>query len=94
MRWWGLETAAQPAHTIIAPLAARHQRQRKELWMDPDMKQAIIARAHRDRADAVAALLVAAARGLWTQVLKLRRAWAAGDRTRATLHRLDDRSPL
>ena len=62
--------------------------------MDPDMRQAIIARAHRDRADAVAALLAAAARGLWMQVLKLRRAWAAEGRTRATLRRLDDRSPL
>jgi hypothetical protein len=60
--------------------------------MDPELKQAIIARAHRDRAEAVAALLVAAAKGLWNQVLKLRRAWAAEDRTRATLQRLSDRS--
>jgi hypothetical protein len=62
--------------------------------MDPDMRQAIIARAHRERAEAVAALRVAAARGLWNQVLKLRRAWTAEDRTRGTLQRLDDRSPL
>ncbi|HTO51699.1 MAG TPA: hypothetical protein VML91_28985 [Burkholderiales bacterium] len=59
--------------------------------MNPEMQQAMIARARRTRSEAVAALVVAAVRGLGAQVLKLRRAWVAGERTRGELHRLSDR---
>jgi hypothetical protein len=45
--------------------------------MDHEMKQAMIAGARRARAEAVAALAVAAMRALRAQVVSLRRAWAA-----------------
>jgi hypothetical protein len=45
--------------------------------MDFEMQQALIARARRARAEAVAALLAAAAKALRAQGLKLQRAWAS-----------------
>jgi hypothetical protein len=45
--------------------------------MDHEMKQAMIAGARRARAEAVAALAVAAMRALRAQVVRLRRAWVA-----------------
>jgi hypothetical protein len=43
--------------------------------MDFDMRQAVMARARRARAEAIGALLAAAANALRTQWLKLRHAW-------------------
>jgi hypothetical protein len=45
--------------------------------MDFEVQQTLVARARRARAEAVAALLSAAAKALWTQGLKLQRAWVS-----------------
>jgi hypothetical protein len=42
--------------------------------MDYEYRQAIIERARRERADAVAGLATATAHALWSRLLKLRRA--------------------
>lgn len=57
--------------------------------MNPEMRQAVIARAHRDRSEAVAALVVAAIRGLRARVLRFRRAWVSEERTRVDSKRRD-----
>ena len=57
--------------------------------MNPEMQQALIARARRARSEAMAALMVAAARGIWRQLLRLRR--AVGSRPRAEVRA---KSPL
>jgi hypothetical protein len=45
--------------------------------MDHEMKQAMMASARRERAEAVAALVVAAVKRLRAQAARLRRAWVA-----------------
>jgi hypothetical protein len=42
--------------------------------MNPEQRQEIIARAQRERSEAMAALVAAGARWVWAQVLRLRRA--------------------
>lgn len=59
--------------------------------MSFEKQQALIDRASRARAEALAALIVSAARGLHDQGRRLWRAWAAM-RTRAELHALSDRT--
>jgi uncharacterized protein YjiS (DUF1127 family) len=58
--------------------------------MTIEKQQAIIARARHARAETVSALAASAARVLWNQGLRLRRAWMVV-RTRSELHALSDR---
>jgi uncharacterized protein YjiS (DUF1127 family) len=59
--------------------------------MTLEEQRPVIARAQRARSGTVSALAVSALRALWTQGLRLHRAWAA-ERTRAQLHALNDRT--
>jgi uncharacterized protein YjiS (DUF1127 family) len=59
--------------------------------MTIEEQQAIVARARRARAEAVSTLALRAARALWNQGLRLRRAWVVVG-TRAELHALSDRT--
>ena len=54
-------------------------------------QQALVERARRARAQAVIAVTSGAARALWSEAVRLHRAWAAS-RTRNELHRLSDRT--
>ena len=54
-----------------------------------EAQQALLVRARRDQARALAALTVAALKALWTQCLKLHRPWV-WTRVRADLHASSD----
>jgi uncharacterized protein YjiS (DUF1127 family) len=63
----------------------------EEWTMTFEHQQEIVARARSARAEAVAALIAAAAGGLWGRVQRLHRAWS-GAHARAALYALSDRT--